>query len=422
MVGSRIGVRAKSRRKGGFAWAAGTVAPWCAALVMLVSYAADAGQDTRLDASRLFRLEAAAEPGVLIPMPADGLGGPAFGFKLPAGDPVLREARLVVGDPAEYQADADEIDPKPVLKPQAKGLPTVDRSHKGDPAVGLRPTFDAKLRKAGSLEAARGAAILFGDEDPRNEPTDFVADTGPVPGPESVATFEPLPDGAALTTAPTSAAASPAQGSGDTTPHAQDGSTPTVSRAAAIESSTPVANDALPVEIGALPKFSRGPKGVVRGDVTAVGITPAHPDYAALIDATQVASEQKCLAEAIYFEARSEPEEGQAAVAQVVLNRVSSGLYPTSVCGVVFQNQQHRNACQFSFACEGHALHVNEGEAWAQAVRVAREVTEGSAYVSDVGGATHYHAKYVRPTWASRLKKMDVIGHHIFYKLKAGQT
>ena len=157
-------------------------------------------------------------------------------------------------------------------------------------------------------------------------------------------------------------------------------------------------------------------------DTTAVGVEPAHPDYAALIDAAKAATEQKCLATAIYFEARSEPEEGQAAVAQVVLNRVSSGLYPTSVCGVVFQNQQRRNACQFSFACEGHALHITEPEAWASAVRVAREVTDGTAYVSDVGGATHYHANYVRPTWASRLHKMDVIGRHVFYKLKAGQT
>jgi spore germination cell wall hydrolase CwlJ-like protein len=66
--------------------------------------------------------------------------------------------------------------------------------------------------------------------------------------------------------------------------------------------------------------------------------------------------EQRCLAEAVYFEARSEPEAGQAAVAQVVLNRVRSGLYPTSVCGVVYQNRHRHLACQFTFACEGKAL------------------------------------------------------------------
>ena len=242
------------------------------------------------------------------------------------------------------------------------------------------------------------------------------------PGPDSVGSFQPVPSGTTLTTAPSSSASSPNQRGGATTPHSQDGSTPSVSRAASLESSTPAASDSVPIEIGALPKFSRGPKGVVTGNRTVVGIEPAHPDYAALIDAQKVASEQKCLATAIYFEARSEPEEGQAAVAQVILNRVSSGLYPASVCGVVFQNQQRHNACQFSFACEGRALRITDADSWTTAVRVAHEVTEGTAYVSDVGGATHYHANYVRPTWASRLKKMDVIGRHIFYKLKTGQT
>ena len=160
----------------------------------------------------------------------------------------------------------------------------------------------------------------------------------------------------------------------------------------------------------------------MRGDTTRVGVEPAHPDYAALIDGTKEAVEQKCLAEAIYFEARGEPEEGQAAVAQVVLNRVSSGLFPASVCAVVFQNQERHNACQFSFACEGRSLRITEPDAWATAVRVAREVTDGTAYVSDVGGATHYHARYVRPLWASRLKRMDRIGEHVFYTLRPGQT
>ncbi|UDL95025.1 cell wall hydrolase [Lichenihabitans sp. PAMC28606] len=419
MVPSRIGVRTKVKRRSRMAWACGTVAPWCAALVMLVSYAADAGQDPRVDASQSFRLYAAAAPAVLVP---SSDAGEAFRFQLPKGDQVVQQARLVIGDPSEFQAAADEIDPNPALKPQAKIFPSVDRSHKGDPTVGLRPTFDAKLRKAGSLQAARGASLVFSDENPQAEPMGFTPNAGPAPGPESVATFVPMPDGKTLTTTPSSSDASPQQGSGATTPHMQDGSTPTVARALALDSTTPVESDSTPVEIAALPKFSRGPQGVVTGNTTVVGITPAHPDYAALIDSTKASSEQKCLAEAIYFEARSEPEEGQAAVAQVVLNRVSSGLYPQSVCGVVFQNQQRHNACQFSFACEGRALRITETDAWAQAVRVAHEVTEGSAYVSDVGGATHYHAKYVRPFWASRLKRMDVIGHHVFYKLRPGQT
>ena len=150
--------------------------------------------------------------------------------------------------------------------------------------------------------------------------------------------------------------------------------------------------------------------------------SPQRPNYAALLDQDQWAREEKCLAEAIYFEARSEPEEGQAAVAQVVLNRVSSGLYPPSVCGVVYQNRHRHNACQFSFACEGKSLRITEPEPWAIAQRIAREVTQGQTYVADVGGATHYHANYVKPRWSKQLKKMDVIGNHIFYKLRPGQT
>ena len=97
-------------------------------------------------------------------------------------------------------------------------------------------------------------------------------------------------------------------------------------------------------------------------------------------------------------------------MAQVVLNRVRSGLYPSSICGVVYQNRHHYNACQFSFACEGKSLRITEPEAWRTAVTVAEGVASGATYLSDVGGATHYHANYVRPRWARSLVKMDVIG------------
>ena len=113
---------------------------------------------------------------------------------------------------------------------------------------------------------------------------------------------------------------------------------------------------------------------------------------------------------------------GQAAVAQVVLNRVQSGLYPSTICGVVYQNRSHYKACQFSFACEGRSLRITERESWATAVRIASEVMDGRTYISDVGRSTHYHTDYVHPRWARALTKMDVIGRHIFYKLKPGQT
>ncbi len=145
-------------------------------------------------------------------------------------------------------------------------------------------------------------------------------------------------------------------------------------------------------------------------------------DYLAAIPAENLEAEKRCLAQAIYFEARSEPEAGQAAVAQVILNRMISGLYPSTICGVVFQNRRHRHACQFSFACDGRALRVRDALAWVEAARVAGDVLAGKTWLADIGSATYYHADYVRPRWARALKKVDVIGKHIFYRLKTGET
>ncbi len=416
MVRSRMAIRRKGRSRSRLTWAGLTVAPWCVAVGLLVSFVADAGQDqvigaTRFDLTNL----AATEPADLI---TSSMADAAI-FSLPAEPDLLREARLVVGDPDEIEPGPHETEPRIALKTARADFPAIDRSHRSDPLVALRPTFDSHLRRPGSLDAFRRDAMTFADNDPASPPLAASDSGGEMP---DIGALEPLPAKWALTTKHTEAAASPKADLGSTTPHVQDGSTPGVGRAVSLASATPVESDERPVEIGALPKWSRGPNGVISNRTTAVGIVADHPDYAALIDSAKVDSEEHCLAQAIYFEARSEPEEGQAAVAQVVLNRVRSGLYPRSVCGVVFQNEQRRNACQFSFACEGHALHVNETASWASAIRIAQEVTEGSAYVSDVGGATHYHANYVTPPWARQLTKMDVIGHHIFYKLKPGQT
>ncbi len=129
-----------------------------------------------------------------------------------------------------------------------------------------------------------------------------------------------------------------------------------------------------------------------------------------------------CMATAIYFEARSESYRGQIAVGQVVMNRLAHKIYPKTICNVVFQNQHMRNACQFSFACDGIPEHVTEPKAWAQAEEIARGVINGTLYVTEVGASTHYHATYVYPHWAPKLKKNTRIGHHIFYQFKRGWT
>lgn len=138
-------------------------------------------------------------------------------------------------------------------------------------------------------------------------------------------------------------------------------------------------------------------------------------------DAMEVSDKELwCLATAVYFEARGEAYRGQVAVAQVVLNRVKDHRYPETICGVVFQNQNRRNACQFSFACDGIPETVTERKPWDQAEEIATKVASGELYLTEVGDATHYHATYVRPAWAPRMTKVTQIGLHVFYKFKTG--
>ena len=128
------------------------------------------------------------------------------------------------------------------------------------------------------------------------------------------------------------------------------------------------------------------------------------------------AKDESCLADAIYFEARGEPEKGQEAVAQVILNRATSGKYPKSVCGVVYQGKSKRNACQFSFACDGKPETKKEKKAWERARTIAKAMATGEKQVSSLETATHYHATYVKPRWASKMKKLSTIGGHVFYE------
>jgi hypothetical protein len=147
------------------------------------------------------------------------------------------------------------------------------------------------------------------------------------------------------------------------------------------------------------------PVGVVHPAVTLALSGPAH------------ARAERCLAEAVYWEARSEPERGQMAVAQVVLNRSVSGFYPRDVCGVVYQNAHRYLACQFTFACEGRrSLVPTESEPWSRASRIAKEMMAGQLWLPEVGHATHYHATYVRPWWARSMNRLQQIGIHVFYR------
>lgn len=122
----------------------------------------------------------------------------------------------------------------------------------------------------------------------------------------------------------------------------------------------------------------------------------------------------ECLANAIYFEARGEIIKGQYAVAEVILNRVASPAYPNNVCAVVYQGSARRNACQFSFMCDGRAEFIREPKAFLQSGKIARIMLNGAPREL-TKGALFYHAKSVSPTWIKKMHRTATIGYHHFY-------
>jgi spore germination cell wall hydrolase CwlJ-like protein len=123
----------------------------------------------------------------------------------------------------------------------------------------------------------------------------------------------------------------------------------------------------------------------------------------------------KCLAEALYFEARGEPVKGQFAVAEVILNRVDSPKFPNSICKVVNQGTGRRHACQFSYTCDGKLERVVNRAVYDQVVGIARVMINGGMRQLS-GGATYYHTTSVQPPWARRFEHTATIGIHKFYK------
>jgi hypothetical protein len=367
-------------------WTASVAAPWCVAFAVLVSITAEAEQEPPEFTSAFARSQLKSAPNGLDrarlaarPLRAvDEDGAPL---------PIV-QARNMAGDRDELAADFEEVEPNGSLKQPAQRFPAVDRGAKGDPLMGL-PGFKAKR-----LSGKRSQAEPYADkswphelEDPRDDEFD--------PG----HTMSPP---------------RPADGD-DAEPPAtafEDGATPTAPLEFALNSSSPTSGDGV----------------VVAVEVDGSGVTTVpqlsdadgKPNYAALIDPKDSARQMRCLAEAIYFESRSEPEDGQAAVAQVVLNRARSGIYPATVCSVVYQDRNRPFACQFTFACEGKSLRVEEPGPWAVATRIARDVVSGANYNPKVGVAVNYHANYVAPFWVGYLKRVDRIGAHIFYAMRDG--
>ena len=137
------------------------------------------------------------------------------------------------------------------------------------------------------------------------------------------------------------------------------------------------------------------------------------------VDAATRGRALECLTSAIYYEAGQESTDGQRGVAQVVLNRVRHPAFPANVCGVVYEGSTRATGCQFTFTCDGSLNRQPMLGEWRRARSVAEAALAGYVY-KPVGTATHYHADYVVPYWASTLTKNAVVGAHIFYRWSGG--
>jgi spore germination cell wall hydrolase CwlJ-like protein len=174
------------------------------------------------------------------------------------------------------------------------------------------------------------------------------------------------------------------------------------------EQAAPAAGVTGTIELPAMPSFASEP-----AQAAAVG---ARPFSTAKASAADRARALECLTAAIYYEAASEPDAGQRAVAQVVLNRVRHPAFPATVCGVVYQGSERRG-CQFSFACDGAMARAPNRAGWARAAGNAWGALAGQVY-APVGLATHYHTFAVRPVWNRGLVMTDVVGAHFFHRWK----
>ena len=135
----------------------------------------------------------------------------------------------------------------------------------------------------------------------------------------------------------------------------------------------------------------------------------------AAADDAKTAAELHCLAQNIYFEARSEPDSGMIAVGQVVLNRVEDRRFPGTICGVVRQGGERRHRCQFSWWCDGLSDRPRDKASWRRAQALAFILYWG--FIDDTtDGALWYHADYVKPRWRTAFEQGPKFGRHIFYR------
>jgi hypothetical protein len=341
------------------------------------------------------------------------------GIPDPAG---FRPARFEIRD-GEITGSVQPVSLREVPDPDPIVFPEVDRSHKGDLLVPRpqprQPEEAARTEPLpDELQAALNAPALPPEE----------ARLGPEPDPASA-------NPGASIEGPDAPDLSILDAAADPDPSARISQLffggPVGTRLGAIEPwaqgeepilmlpRRPVDSD---IKLSALTPSDADPRtdsGVTiagKGEVTGEGRRPKSPAERLGLDDKARAKAEKCLANAIYFEARGESVRGQIAVAQVVMNRAFSGYFPNDVCGVVYQNAHRHLACQFTFACDGRSKAIHEPDAMERAKRIATATLDGRLWLPEVGKATHYHAYWVHPWWVRTMHKLYRVGVHTFYR------
>lgn len=390
------------RKKRNFKWCYITVAPWALSFGFLISSTASAGLDVYFGRTALLKKNTLSylSLGSLVP-PSDAQAG------FDTGSRPLQLVSFDTSLPFEGQ-EISFSDPIIEMKDNIEGYVVSNLKEKGNP---VKPV---------SISMSRRAYQQFRNMRSANVPFLLGRDAAYMHQGKASSFFQGL-DRSLVTLVSTSVPTPKTVLSGSTGSGISlslgEGVTPSEPRANILSSATPVPFHLVPEEVASIPVSNPEDLPLVDQNIDS----RLRPNYISILKGRNDKREEQCLAEAVYFEARSESLTGQAAVAQVVLNRAQSGLYPSSICGVVYQNAQRYLGCQFTFACEGKSLRVTEAGAWNRAKKIAADVLRGRTYLAQVGTSTHYHANYVRPYWSKKLNKMDVIGRHIFYKLKPGQ-
>ncbi len=188
--------------------------------------------------------------------------------------------------------------------------------------------------------------------------------------------------------------------------------------AMALAASTALADTSWPASMfgfqsAITPALKRLPAPDINGPLPAIAMTDGLTlDWLMDQPKPEGDAQWQCLTEALYFEARGESLDGQIAVAEVILNRTDSPLYPRTICGVV--KQRGGGGCQFSYVCNGKTR-MREKAAADLAGRIARAMLDGAPRVL-TDGATHFHTRGVRPSWSKRFAKTASIGAHLFYR------